>query len=203
LQCSRRILRGCTRDGGIVRRRSSSDCQNKPTCVFIRTLMTHRDAGVEAAHGRTRTQLEIRSDGELLWRLTLRGSAVLAAVRMNERNYPHDERDDRPRRPATRYLRSSDYVRTRFHADPSAAFGAYSDGDIVGSNFAGNWGSVGFFGPLTIRPDLWDRHIGTRLIEPILSCFDRWGTGTLAFLHFLTARNTSPFTDVLDSGLAF
>src|SRR5437773_4850354 len=51
----------------------------------------------------------------------------------------------------------TDYVRTRFHADPSAAFGAYENGELVGSNFAGNWGTVGFFGPLTIRPDRWDR----------------------------------------------
>ena len=28
---------------------------------------------------------------------------------------------------------------------------------IVGSNFATNWGSVGFFGPITVRPDLQER----------------------------------------------
>jgi hypothetical protein len=37
-----------------------------------------------------------------------------------------------------------DYVRTRYGADPSAAFGAEADGQLIGSNFAANWGSVGF-----------------------------------------------------------
>jgi len=69
-----------------------------------------------------------------------------------------------------------DYIRTRWHADPSAAFGAYVDGDVVGSNIATRWGSVGFFGPLTVRPDLWDRGIGKRLMEPVVACFEQWGT---------------------------
>ncbi|MEV5463087.1 GNAT family N-acetyltransferase [Streptomyces cellulosae] len=59
-----------------------------------------------------------------------------------------------------------DYVRTRWAADPQAAFAATVGGEVVGSNFAANWGSVGFFGPLTVRPDLWDQGIGRRLMEP-------------------------------------
>jgi hypothetical protein len=35
----------------------------------------------------------------------------------------------------------ADLVKTRWLADPSAAFGAYSDGELIGSNFAANWGS--------------------------------------------------------------
>ena len=46
----------------------------------------------------------------------------------------------------------------------------------MGSNFATRWGSVGFFGPLTIRPDLWDRGIGARLVEAVTASFDEWGT---------------------------
>jgi hypothetical protein len=49
------------------------------------------------------------------------------------------------------------------------------DGDLAGSNFAANWGSVGFFGPLTVRPDLWDHGVGQRLMEPIMGCFETWG----------------------------
>lgn len=79
-----------------------------------------------------------------------------------------------------------DYAQTRWRADPMAAFGAEMDGTVVGSNFATRWGSVGFFGPLTIRPDLWDRGIGKRLMEPIMALFDTWGVahaGLFTFAH--------------------
>jgi GNAT superfamily N-acetyltransferase len=67
-----------------------------------------------------------------------------------------------------------DYAGTRWRADPSSAFGAEMDGELVGSNFATRWGSVGFFGPLTVRPGLWDQGVGKRLMEPIMECFERW-----------------------------
>ena len=58
-----------------------------------------------------------------------------------------------------------DYVHGRFGAEHTAAFAAENDdGLLVGSNFATRWGSVGFFGPLTTRPELWDGGIGQRLV---------------------------------------
>jgi predicted N-acetyltransferase YhbS len=80
----------------------------------------------------------------------------------------------------------SDAVRTRWKADPTRVFAAEVDGELVGSNVASNWGSVGFFGPLTIRPDLWDRGIGKLLMEPIMEKFSEWGTrhaGLFTFPH--------------------
>jgi GNAT superfamily N-acetyltransferase len=79
-----------------------------------------------------------------------------------------------------------DYAHTRWRADPTAAFKAEMDGELVGSNFASRWGSVGFFGPLRVRPDLWDRGIGKRLMEPIVTLFDQWGVthaGLFTFAH--------------------
>ncbi len=78
------------------------------------------------------------------------------------------------------------YVRTRWRANPNAAFAAEINSKVVGSNFAANWGSVGFFGPLTIHPDFWDRGIGRRLMEPIMQCFEKWHTqhaGLFTFAH--------------------
>jgi GNAT superfamily N-acetyltransferase len=69
----------------------------------------------------------------------------------------------------------AEYVRTRYRADPTAAFCAELDGEVVGSNFATRWGSFGFFGPLTVRVDLWDRGVATRLMEPVMDLFERWG----------------------------
>jgi ribosomal protein S18 acetylase RimI-like enzyme len=64
-----------------------------------------------------------------------------------------------------------DYIRTRYIADPSAALAAEVNGELVGSNFVVNWGSVGFFGPLTIRPDYWDRGVAKRLLERTMEIF--------------------------------
>jgi RimJ/RimL family protein N-acetyltransferase len=68
-----------------------------------------------------------------------------------------------------------DWVHTRYHADPAAAFCAELGGEVVGSNFATRWGSFGFFGPLTVRVDLWDRGIATRLMKPVMDLFEVWG----------------------------
>jgi predicted N-acetyltransferase YhbS len=67
-----------------------------------------------------------------------------------------------------------DFVTTRFSADPSAAFASEVDGKLVGSNFAVRWGSFGFFGPLTVHPDFWNRRIGQHLMEPVTDCFKKW-----------------------------
>ncbi len=74
------------------------------------------------------------------------------------------------------FMGDAAYVRNRWLADPEAAFAAEAAGEVIGSNFATNWGSVGFFGPLTIRPDFWDRGVGKRLMEPILGLFEKWET---------------------------
>ncbi|MFE1443584.1 GNAT family N-acetyltransferase [Streptomyces sp. NPDC058739] len=82
------------------------------------------------------------------------------------------------------FFGSADYVRTRWAADPRAAFAATVDGEVAGSNFAADWGSVGFFGPLTVRPDLWDQGIGRRLMEPVMDCFDTWENRHLGLFTF-------------------
>lgn len=76
------------------------------------------------------------------------------------------------------------YVRPRYRAAPSWAFAAELDGEIVGSNFATRWGSFGFFGPLTVRPDLWDRGIASRLMEPIVRLLEQWGVRQAGLFTF-------------------
>jgi len=69
-----------------------------------------------------------------------------------------------------------DYVYGRFGAEHLAAFAAENDeGTLVGSNFTTRWGSVGFFGPLTTRPELWDPGIGQRLVDAACDQLDAWG----------------------------
>lgn len=86
------------------------------------------------------------------------------------------------------FMGDASYVRTRWQADPNAAFAAEVGGELVGSNFATNWGSVGFFGPLTIRPDFWDQGVGKRLMEPIIELFNQWGTKHAGLFTFAQSQ---------------
>ncbi len=78
----------------------------------------------------------------------------------------------------------SNWVRSRWLGDPSTALAAELDGELVGSNFVTCWGSVGFFGPLSVRPDLWDRGIARILLEATMPLFDRAGVAHAGLFTF-------------------
>jgi len=72
----------------------------------------------------------------------------------------------------------------RWYADPGGALAAEADGRLIGSNFAANWGSFGFFGPLSVLPELWERKIAQRMLEETMALFRKWGmrhTGLFTF----------------------
>jgi GNAT superfamily N-acetyltransferase len=77
-----------------------------------------------------------------------------------------------------------DYVYGRFGAEHVASFGAELDGALVGSNFATRWGSVGFFGPLSTRTDLWNRGIAQPLVKAVSDAFDEWGVRHVGLCTF-------------------
>lgn len=68
----------------------------------------------------------------------------------------------------------SEYVRGRSGAWPEAAFVAERDGAVVGSILSVRRGAFAFFGPLTIRPDLWDAGVAKRLLAATVEVYDRW-----------------------------
>ncbi len=73
------------------------------------------------------------------------------------------------------FMADRDYPGALLPATNTAAFAAELDGQFVGSNFATRWGSVGFFGPLSVHVDLWDQGVGQRLMEPVMEAFENWG----------------------------
>lgn len=89
--------------------------------------------------------------------------------------------------PAT-FDEGSEFIRARWSADPSATFAAKIEGKLAGTNFGTNWGSVGFFGPLTVHPEYWDRGIGKRLMEPMMDLFSRWGTTHTGLFTFAQSQ---------------
>jgi GNAT superfamily N-acetyltransferase len=79
-----------------------------------------------------------------------------------------------------------DYVQGRYGAPHVASFGARLNGGLVGSAFATNWGSAGFFGPLSVHPHVQERGVGRALLDRTMAQFDTWGTchvGLFTFAH--------------------
>src|SRR5690348_9415719 len=68
----------------------------------------------------------------------------------------------------------SDIAGSRYEAAPDAALAAEMSGKLVGSNFVTHWGSFGFFGPLSVAPELWEQKIAQRLLEPTVEMFNQW-----------------------------
>jgi predicted N-acetyltransferase YhbS len=78
----------------------------------------------------------------------------------------------------------ANYIQPRWKADPTAAFAAEVDGKLVGSNLATHWGSIGFFGPLSVHPDFWSQGVAQRLIEPVMAQFAQRGTRQTGLFTF-------------------
>jgi GNAT superfamily N-acetyltransferase len=79
-----------------------------------------------------------------------------------------------------------DYVYGRFGAEHTVAFAADEEDALAGVNFATRWGSVGLFGPLATRPDLWNRGLAQPLVKAASDAFDEWGVshaGLCTFPH--------------------
>ncbi len=61
---------------------------------------------------------------------------------------------------------------------------ARAGGRLIGSNVVTRWGSFGFFGPLTVLPEWWNRGVAQQLLGATMRVFDRWGvrhTGLFTF----------------------
>ena len=86
------------------------------------------------------------------------------------------------------FHQGAEFIRARWNVDPSATVAAKIHGKLAGTNFGTNWGSVGFFGPLTVHPEFWDQGIGKRLMEPIMDLFSSWGTTHAGLFTFAQSQ---------------
>src|ERR1700683_2457328 len=82
------------------------------------------------------------------------------------------------------FMGDRDFMGSRWPASHVKVIAARENGRLIGSNIATRWGSFGFFGPLTVLPEYWDRGVAQRLLEATMTIFDRWGlrhTGLFTF----------------------
>jgi GNAT superfamily N-acetyltransferase len=76
------------------------------------------------------------------------------------------------------------FMAPRWRSTHVKVLAAREGGRLIGSNVATRWGSFGFFGPLTVLPEYWNRGVAQRLLEATMTTFDRWGlrhTGLFTF----------------------
>ncbi len=76
------------------------------------------------------------------------------------------------------------FMQSRWRSTHVKVIAARDGGRLIGSNIATRWGSFGFFGPLTVLPEYWDRGVAQRLLESTMTIFDSWGvrhTGLFTF----------------------
>src|SRR5271170_2944414 len=84
------------------------------------------------------------------------------------------------------FMGDRNFMTPRWRSTHVKVIAAREGGRLIGSNVVTRWGSFGFFGPLTVLPEYWDRGVGQRLLESTMTIFDRWGvrqSGLFTFAH--------------------
>jgi GNAT superfamily N-acetyltransferase len=82
------------------------------------------------------------------------------------------------------FMKDRELITPRWRSTHVKVIAAREGGRLIGSNVATRWGSFGFFGPLTVLPEYWDRGVAKQLLEATIAIFDRWGvrhTGLFTF----------------------
>ncbi len=76
------------------------------------------------------------------------------------------------------------FMAPRWRSPHVKAIAAREGSRLIGSNLVTRWGSFGFFGPLTILPEYWNRGVAKQLLTSTMKVYDRWGlrhTGLFTF----------------------
>ncbi|MBR8838326.1 MAG: GNAT family N-acetyltransferase [Stigonema ocellatum SAG 48.90 = DSM 106950] len=84
----------------------------------------------------------------------------------------------------TTFYGDAAYISHRWKTDPNAAYAAEIDGKLIGSIFAINWGSFGYFGPLSVHPDFWNQGVAQHLLKAAIASFTEWNTQLAGLFTF-------------------
>lgn len=84
----------------------------------------------------------------------------------------------------TSFMGDRDFMTPRWRSGHVKVIAAREGTRLIGSSVITRWGSFGYFGPLTVLPEYWDRGVGQRLLEATMTVFDKWSvrhTGLFTF----------------------
>ena len=73
------------------------------------------------------------------------------------------------------FMDDRDFVSPRWRSRNTKVLTAREDGKLIGLTVVTRWGSFGFFGPVAILPDYWNRGVAQQLLAATMKVFDRWG----------------------------
>ncbi len=82
------------------------------------------------------------------------------------------------------FMGDRDLMTPRWRSSHVKVIAAREGTRLIGSNVVTRWGSFGFFGPLTVLPEYWNRGVAQRLLAATMKIFDGWGvrhTGLYTF----------------------
>jgi GNAT superfamily N-acetyltransferase len=82
------------------------------------------------------------------------------------------------------FMGDREFMTPRWRSKNVRVIAAREGGRLLGTNVVTRWGTFGFFGPLTVLPEYWDRGVAKRLLESTMEIFDQWGvrrTGLFTF----------------------
>jgi GNAT superfamily N-acetyltransferase len=82
------------------------------------------------------------------------------------------------------FMGDREFMTPRWRSKNVKVIAAREGGRLLGTNIVTRWGTFGFFGPLTVLPEYWDRGVAKRLLESTMTIFDQWGlrhTGLFTF----------------------
>jgi len=84
------------------------------------------------------------------------------------------------------FMGDRDFITPRWRSRNTKVLAARENGKLIGLNVITRWGSFGFFGPLTVLPECWNRGVAQKLMTATMKGFERWGvqhTGLFTFAH--------------------
>lgn len=84
------------------------------------------------------------------------------------------------------FMGDRNFIAPRWRSAHVKMLAAREGGRVIGVNAVTRWGSFGFFGPLAVLPEYWNRGVAQRLLKATMKIFDAWKvrhTGLYTFPH--------------------